>query len=158
MIFVTVGTTSYSFDRLLRAIDDLIETKKIKEKVIAQIGDSDYEPKNYEFFRFTSSEEIQELNKKCNLVISHAGAGSIMLALENKKPVVVVPRLKKYNEHVNDHQIELTNELEKQGRIIGVYDISELDNKIKKIRKIKKKKFPKSRIPEIIENFIKTIS
>ncbi|NCN39182.1 MAG: beta-1,4-galactosyltransferase, partial [Candidatus Aenigmarchaeota archaeon] len=71
-------------------------------------------------------------------------------------PVIVVPRLKKYDEHVNDHQIEITKELEKQGRILGVYDISELKEKINKVEKMKSKSFPKPRIPGIIENFIKS--
>ncbi|NCS71563.1 MAG: beta-1,4-galactosyltransferase, partial [Candidatus Aenigmarchaeota archaeon] len=85
MIFVTVGTDTHQFDRLIKAMDDLVKKKATKEKVVAQIGNSTYEPKNFEYFRFKPYEEVEELTKKSNFVISHAGAGSIMLALENKK-------------------------------------------------------------------------
>jgi len=157
MIFVTVGTDTHQFDRLIIGIDELAEKRKIKEKVIAQIGNCEYTPKNFKHFRFKPYEEVEKLTKKSTIVISHGGAGSIMLAFENKKPLIVVPRLKKYNEHINNHQIEITEELEKQGRILAVYKISELDDKIKKIKKMNSKSFPKPMIPEIIENFVRMI-
>ena len=157
MIFVTVGTDTHQFDRLIIGIDELVKKGKIKEDVIAQIGNCEYTPKNFKYFKFKPYEEIEKLTEKSTTVISHGGAGSIMLALENKKPLIVVPRLKKYNEHVNDHQIEITEELEKQGKILAVYEINELDDKIKKIKKMNSKSFPKPMIPEIIENFVRMI-
>jgi len=139
MIFVTVGTHTQQFNRLLRKIDELIEKGKIKEKVIAQIGYSTYKPKNYEYFSFTSEKKILELNKKASLIISHGGVGSIITALQFKKPIVVVPRLKKFKEHVNDHQIQIAKAFEKRRKVLVCYDIDELEKIIRKAKKFKPK-------------------
>jgi UDP-N-acetylglucosamine transferase subunit ALG13 len=161
MIFVTVGTDIHQFDRLIKAIDRLVDQGEIKDKVIAQIGNCDYEPKNFEYFEFKPYEEVEKLTEESELVISHGGAGSIMLALEKRKPLIVVPRLIKYNEHVNDHQMELIQELEKQGKLFGVYDISNLKDTIKRVKKIKREKSQKSKtnkIVEILENYVKNLN
>jgi len=93
--------------------------------------------------------------KNSDLVISHAGAGSIMTTLVNNKPLILVPRLKKYGEVVDDHQLELAREMEKQGRAIVAYDTNDLGKKIEEAKKIKIKKLTKSKIPQIIEDFLK---
>ena len=161
MIFVTVGTDIHQFDRLIKAIDDLVEMGEIKEKIVAQIGNCDYKPKNFEYFKFKPYEEVEKLTKNSRLVISHGGAGSIMLALEKGKPLIIVPRLIRYDEHVNDHQIELTKELEKQGKLIGVYDIKDLKNSIQKAKKIKKPKKQlreTNKIGDIIEQYVENLN
>ncbi len=160
MIFVTVGSNTHQFNRLLIAIDQLIENKIIKEKVIAQKGHSDYEPKNYQSYNFLDSEEWEEKIKCSNLVISHSGAGSIMTVLENKKSLIVVPRLEKFGEHVNDHQLDIAKELEKERRILVVYEIKNLGKKIQKAKKNKKSKEQlkkRNEIVEIIDNYIQNL-
>jgi len=149
MIFVTVGTHTQSFNRLLREMDSI--AKKTRKKVIAQIGHSTYEPKNMDWFRFRDS--IDDLYKKADIVICHGGAGSIMNALVNKKPVIGVPRYKKFDEHVNDHQIDLVKNMEREGKIIAVYDIRKLETAISRVKKIKKLK-TKSVVCEEIEIFL----
>ena len=64
MILVSVGTNPFSFDRLLIAVDELIKKRKIKEKVIMQIGYSSYRPKKAEWFRLTNYSDMENLNKK----------------------------------------------------------------------------------------------
>lgn len=155
MIFVTVGTHTKPFDRLLKEVDRLVKEKKIKEKVIMQIGNSTYKPKYTKYFKFTTSDEIDKLNKKANVVITHGGAGSLLKALGYEKKIVAVPRLKKFDEHVNDHQIEIVRELEKSGKILAVYDINNLLHAVKKATKFKVKIGTKqSKIAEIIRRFI----
>jgi len=139
MIFVTVGTHDQQFDRLLREVDRLVAQKTIGGKVIAQIGNSKYRPRNYEYFTFSSWRRILDLNKRSNVVITHGGAGSIMLAAHFNKPIVAVPRRKKYGEHADDHQIQLVRELEKEKRVIAVYEIENLSNAIKKAKLLKSK-------------------
>jgi len=151
MIFVTVGTHTQSFDRLLKEIDTLVKNKKIKEKVIMQIGHSDYEPNNVEWFRFTTFEKLNNIHKKARIVITHGGAGCIIDALSNKKSVIAVPRFKKFNEHVNDHQLDLVKALAEHKRIYPVYDISRLENAIHEIKKIKQLKSTKDSLCKEIE-------
>ncbi|MCK4859828.1 MAG: hypothetical protein KAS87_04650, partial [Candidatus Omnitrophica bacterium] len=126
-IFVTVGTFSTGFDRLLKEIDLLIEKLIIRKKVIAQIGSTKYQPKNYEWFRFASKEVFWDTMKESKIVITHGGVGSITDALKFNKRTIVVPRRKEFGEVVNDHQLEITRELERQGKIIAVYDIQDLE-------------------------------
>jgi UDP-N-acetylglucosamine transferase subunit ALG13 len=130
-IFVTVGTLSTDFDRLLKEIDMLIEKGVIREKVIAQIGSSKYTPKNYEWFRFTSKEVYWDTLKECKIVITHGGIGSITNALKFNKRTIVVPRRKEFGEVANNHQLEIARELERQGKIIAVYDIQDLKKALK---------------------------
>ena len=73
----------------------------------------------------------KELNKKARIVICHGGAGTIITALEEGKPVIAIPRLKKYNEHINNHQLELVDALSNNGKILVVHDIEMLENALK---------------------------
>lgn len=125
MILVIVGLM-YGFERLVKEMDEI--AGRIYEDVIIQIGKTTYEPKNAEYFRFTSNEEIDRLYENARVVVCHAGVGSILTALEHGKSVIAVPRGKKYGEHVDDHQLEIARELEKEGRITVVHDIGELED------------------------------
>jgi len=69
---------------------------------------------------------------KAKVVVTH-GAMTIVDALEQGTPVVVVPRLKRYNEVIDDHQLDFARELEKQGKVIAVYDVDRLDEALKKV-------------------------
>ncbi len=153
MIFVTIGTDTNDFSRLLKKIDKLIEEGKIKEEVVMQIGHSKYEPKNAKWFRFESYERIKELNKEARLIITHGGVGSILTALILKKPVIAVPRLKKYKEHVDDQQVELVSVLEKEGYVKGIFDLNKLSDEINLSHA---KKIPSTRkvLIEEIKNYI----
>ena len=125
LIFVIVGTM-YGFPRLIKEMDEI--AKDIDEDVIMQIGKTNYEPKNAKYFRFTSNGELTKLYDNARIVVCHSGVGTILTALEHGKIVVVVPRLKIYGEHIDDHQLEITRELEKEAMINAVYDISDLRN------------------------------
>jgi len=130
MIFVTVGTTGHSFDRLMKKMDELAAEGDIEEEIVAQIGNTEYEPSNFSWFKFDDYEKIKGYMMKARIVISHAGAGSIYTALEFNKPVIAVPRQAQFNEHYNDHQIELAEALSKTGKCISVINIDELKNAI----------------------------
>lgn len=106
MIFVTVGSRNYSFDRLFEKLDELYENGILTDSMFAQIGTSTYKPKHYEYKNFISQEEFLEKIKEANIVVSHGASGSIMKALNAEKKVIAVTRLEKYGEHINDHQIQ----------------------------------------------------
>ena len=143
LIFVTVGTHNQSFERLLKEIDRLIDEGKIRDKVLAQIGNTDYKPRNYKWFGFSDQGKFEDLCKKSDIVVTHGGAGSITTSLLLQKPTIVVPRLKEFGEHANNHQLQITKELEKEGRIIAVYDMDDLFTAIKRARKARVKKIKK---------------
>lgn len=155
MILVTVGTHRQGFERLIKAVDKLVEKNKIKDKVTIQIGYSNYVPKNCKWFKFIDKDKFENLCKKSSLIITHAGVGSIMTSLKYNKPTIVVPRLKKFNEHRDDHQLQITKELEKQKRIIAIYDTNSLKEAIEKARKWKPKKITRrNKILHLINNFL----
>ncbi len=158
MIFVTVGTHKQSFNRLLEKVDNLVANNKIKEEVIMQIGHSTYEPRNVEWFRFTDFNRFNKIYKNARIIITHGGAGSIIDALSNNKPVIVVPRLKRFNEHVNDHQLDLTSILVRYKRISSVYNINELNKAILKIKKINILKSKRIHLCKKIEEFLKNLN
>ena len=138
MIFVTVGTHPESFERLIRRIDEI--APKVKEKIIVQRGFTKYVPKNCESFEFADS--LEPYFKKARLVISHSATSLLEFVLFNKKPLITVPRQKRYHEHLNDHQVEFAVFLEEKTGIKAVLDTNELSpqllNTYKKVAIIKK--------------------
>lgn len=118
MIFVTVGSRNYPFDRLFKKLDELYDNGVITEKMYAQIGTSTYKPKNYEYKDFVSQEEFLEKIKDANIVVTHGASGSIMKALNEGKKVIAVTRLEKYGEHINDHQIQNNEAFSSNGYVL----------------------------------------
>ncbi len=130
MIFITLGSQKFQFDRLLAAIDNLVESKKISDEIYAQIGYCTYKPKNFKYVEFMAQDDFREKLDKCDLVIAHGGTGAIITAVSLSKKVIAVPRLAIYQEHVDDHQIQLVEQFESAGIICGCYDVNELADKI----------------------------
>lgn len=122
MILVTVGTHPQGFERLVQAVDEL--AAGLDERVMLQYGSSRYRPRFAEGFEYTSSQEMERLTGQARVVVCHAAAGSILLALRHSRPVVAVPRLKRFGEHMDDHQLQLARVLEAQGKAQAVYEIS----------------------------------
>ena len=131
MIFVTVGTHYQGFERFIEKMDQI--AAKIDEKVIMQIGFTDYKPKNAKWFKFLEYDEINNLYKEAELIISHAGAGTLFDSLHSKKPIIIVPRLKKFGEHIDNQQIELAEALDSTNKVVAVYDIEDLEDNLLKI-------------------------
>ena len=129
MIFVTVGAGKICFERLLKEMDRV--ASKINEKVIMQIGITNYQPVNAEHFRFLPRNQIENIYKNARVIVCHGGIGTILTALEYSKPTVVVPRRKEYGEHHDNHQLEIANELEKEGKIVAIYNIGNLENALR---------------------------
>ena len=133
MIFVTVGSRNYPFDRLFIKLDELYEKGVLKDKLFAQIGTSTYKPKHYEYKDFISQEEFLEKVQAAEIVVSHGASGSIMKALNAGKKVIAVTRLERYGEHINDHQIQNNEAFGSNKYVIPVYEMDELDNAFKSI-------------------------
>lgn len=122
MIFVTVGTHEQQFDRLIRYMDEL----DLEEEVMIQRGYSHYEPLHCKWKNLLPYSEMTDYVARARIVITHGGPSSIMMPLQIGKVPVVVPRQKKFGEHVNDHQIEFVRKISGNTNIIPVYNIEDL--------------------------------
>jgi len=156
MILVLLGTQNNSFVRLLTEIENCIKNKIITDKVIVQCGHTKFSSEYMELLDFISIEELGGLIEKADLIITHGGVGSIMGSISAGKKVIALPRLNKFNEHVNDHQIQIVQNLDKQGCIKGVFDMSLLADTIKNIDGFIPKPYisNNNEILKIISNFI----
>ncbi len=110
-IFLSVGTHRQQFDRLVKEIDAFVGSGKIKARVFGQIGNCNYKPMNFPFEKFVDDKEYEGKIKWADVVVGHAGAGLIISSLRQNKPLILVPRLKKWGEHTDDHQIELAEKM-----------------------------------------------
>ena len=131
MIFVTVGTHEQQFNRLIKKIDQLKKDGHIKDDVFIQTGFSDYIPESCDWKKFLSYEEMIQKIKDAKIVITHGGPSSFILPLQYGKTPIVVPRMKKYDEHVNDHQVEFCRKYNSlNNNIIVVVNVDELNSEL----------------------------
>lgn len=114
MIFLTVGT-QLPFDRLVEEMDQVIT--EIGGDVVAQVGRSEYKPANFKLNSKLSREKFEEVFIEADVIVSHAGMGTILTALRLKKPLVIFPRLQKFNEHRNDHQLATASNMKRYSNI-----------------------------------------
>lgn len=156
MIFVTLGTQDKEFRRLLELIDREIDNGVIKEKVIVQKGNTKYESKNMEIYDFLDNRTYEKYIKECSILITHGGVGSILAGIENGKVVIACPRLSKYKEHVNDHQVQIVDSFSKSKYILALKDFSSFSKIYEKAKKFKPAKFEShtSLVIKKIEDYI----
>lgn len=144
MILVTLGTQDKKFYRLLEEIDNLLLQKKIKDKVIVQAGSSaNYKSKSkkMKIFNLIPMDEFDKLVKDCNLLITHGGVGTILAGLKNKKKIIAVPRLAKYKEHVNNHQLQIVSNFSDEDYLLKVENIKTLWSVIEYSKVFKPKEY-----------------
>jgi UDP-N-acetylglucosamine transferase subunit ALG13 len=140
MIFVTVGTHEQQFNRLVKKIDLLKGNGIITDDIFIQIGFSTYEPKFCDWKRMISFDEMQKKMSESNIIVTHGGPSSFMMALQEGKIPIVVPRMEKFTEHINNHQVEFSNAVAKKFKnIIVVNDVDELGETINNYHSITKK-------------------
>lgn len=125
MIFVTVGT-QLPFDRLVKWMDDWAG-RNPDRKVFAQIGPSSYVPKNIDYADFVTPARSKELVGKSELVVSHAGMGSILTALTTRVPLVMVPRRAALGEHRNDHQLATAERIGGRAGLAVALEVEQLE-------------------------------
>lgn len=111
-VLVMAGTTGIPMNRFCRVVSNLLRDG---DEVIVQ---GDFSPKNGTVFRkqeFFTVEEIDEFIRWADVVVTHSGVGSVLDCLEAGRKPVVIPRLSRHGEHVDDHQLEFTNWLVESG-------------------------------------------
>ena len=156
MILVLLGTQNNSFHRLLEEVQKNIDNGNIKDEVVVQKGYTKFESQDMKIYDQVPVEKMKELVKQADLVITHGGVGSIITAIEQGKKVIAVPRLKKYKEHVNDHQLDIINSFNDAGYIIGIQEVSELPKALEMAKKFIPQKYVQNtgKILQIVSDFI----
>lgn len=160
MIFITLGSQKFQFNRLLQKVDEMVEEGIITDSVFAQIGASDYCPKHYDYVQFLDRDSFAEKISECSTVITHGGTGVIIGAVKKGKKVIAVPRLAKYGEHVDDHQLQLLHQFDELGIIMACYDLEQLPKMYRNLDSTHFNQYISNTnvIIESIDSFIKEVS
>lgn len=156
MIFITLGSQKFQFNRLLKAVDEQVAEGKITDEIFAQIGSSDYKPKNYHYKDFLDRDEFSEWQGKAEIEITHGGTGAIIGAVKKGKKVIAVPRLSKYGEHVDDHQLQIIGQFKELDLICECTDCDKIWKAIEETKGTEYKSYQSNtnRIIKSIEDFI----
>lgn len=156
MIFVTLGSQKFQFNRLLQKLDELVENNIISEEIFAQVGASDYIPKHFEYTRFLDREQFVIKMDMCSTVITHGGTGVIIAAVKKHKKVLAIPRLARYGEHVDDHQLQLLHQFDDLGIICACYEMDNLGTYYRNLDQMEFKPYLSNThvIIESIESFL----
>lgn len=160
LILVCVGASEYGFDRLLRYIDEICDSGLLSgSEVVAQKGNAHYQPRNYKSFELIGRTDFQEYINQADIIITHAGTGSVIPPLKQGKKVIVFPRRVEYREHVDNHQLELADVFTSAGYTLRADDKEELIEAIKKASNFVPKQFKsnKGHIDKILIDFIESI-
>lgn len=123
MIFVTIGTQA-PFDRFIKIIDEV--APQINEEIIAQVYKCGFRPKNIKTVDFLAPDEFNNLFDKADLIISHAGMGTILSALQKHKPIIIFPRIAALGEHRNEHQLATAEKFKELGSVYVAMNEQEL--------------------------------
>ena len=128
MIFLTIGTHE-PFDRLVRCVDEWCAEYGYREQIFGQITEhAKYHPKNFEAVASLEPREYDRRFSEADLIVSHAGMGSIITALVKRKPIVIMPRRGHLNETRNDHQFDTVQRFRSRPGVLAAQDEAELWN------------------------------
>lgn len=144
MILLTVGTL-FPFDRLIKTVDELRASGYINEDIFGQIGCSKYKPVSFEYIDTIDKQSFDSYVRKSTGLIGHAGMGTITMALKYCKPLIVMPRQKKFGEHVNDHQVGTAKKFMQLGHVLAAFNKNQLTEKIVELESF----VPKERITHV---------
>jgi len=129
MIFVSLGTQDKPFYRLLEALEEA----DIKDRIVVQAGFTDFVSKKMEIHTYLDKDEFNNYLNEADIIIAHGGVGTITNALNLGKKIIACPRLSKYGEHQNDHQLQIVVVLYKQNYILRWLDGDDIEDVIKKV-------------------------
>lgn len=155
MIFVCLGTNDKSFSRLLKEIDRQINLGNIRDEVVVQAGCTEFSSDNMKITDLMSMDNFSNNIKKCDLLICHGGVGTILDGLKYDKKIISFPRLSKFGEHVNDHQVEIINEFYNCGYIL-TGEVNDLDKLLMESKSFVPKKYKSNnyKFNKIIRDYI----
>lgn len=130
LIFVTVGT-QLAFDRLVGAVDQWAK-RHPEVQFFAQIGPSESPPENMPFADFIPPSQAEDMMRNAELIVSHAGMGSLLTALRHRRPILIMPRKADLGEHRNDHQLATARWMEGRPGVAVVWDETMVDQALER--------------------------
>lgn len=154
MIFVACGTEKFPFDRLIITIDNAIKNGLLRDKVIIQSKTLKYKPRYCFHKEIFFYDDFLKLIEESSIYVCHGGVGSIMSGLYLKKNPIVVPRYKKYAENIDNHQVEITLQLAKEGIITPCLEHDCILEKMKENMRLKSSRY-KNPNKEALLSFLK---
>jgi len=125
MVFVTIGSSHFGFDRLVTEVDRLAGRGEITD-VLAQIGETQYVPQHCRWQRFLTPAQLCEYMEHADFVICHAGCGTLEDGLRLRKKMIVMPRQVRLQEAPDDHQWEIARLLAAHNRILLAQEASDI--------------------------------
>lgn len=143
MIFVTVGTDQ-PFDRMVKVVD-VWAAENGRTDIFAQIGEGGWEPASIPFSRLLTPIEYKKHFAAARIIISHAGMGTILSALQYGKPILVMPKKASLGEHRNEHQLATARHMMNTGQVAVALDEAELREKLDHLDEL----LPKKTIPPV---------
>ena len=159
MILVAFGTWTMPFHRLLKEIEILVKSGFLKEHVIVQTGNTPCTSDLFEHQPFFDKADFERLYEEASFVIVQAGEGSIMHGLKSNKKVISVARLAKYQEHIDDHQLDILSTFVEKGYILGWNEGEMLEDVINKIPAFQPIPYPfvEEKISDVIIEYMKKL-
>lgn len=141
MLFVTLGTQDKCFKRPLEALEEHIKNGDIKDEIIVQAGHTKFESKYMKILDYIPYDEFSKYIEKADVVITHGGVGNILSSIKLHKKIIAIPRLAKYGEHINDHQLQIISKMAQDGYIIDGSNLDKLPDNIEKAKRLEVKEF-----------------
>lgn len=125
MIFLTVGS-QMPFDRLVKAVDLWAGASVRQHDILAQIGDTCFRPQHMRYERALAPDKFKQACAHAEVIIGHAGMGTVLTAFELAKPLIVLPRHGAKHETRNDHQVGTARWLAKRHGVWVAWEVEEL--------------------------------
>lgn len=156
MIFISLGSQKFQFNRVLEEMDRLIKEKYIQCNVFAQIGYSTYIPKYYEYSKFLDKNEYLDKIENSSIVVTHGGTGSIINSVKKEKKVIGIPRLEKYGEHVDNHQLDIIDQFAEAELIYAIKEMDELLTALNQVESLNFRKYQSNteNVIKILEEYL----
>jgi UDP-N-acetylglucosamine transferase subunit ALG13 len=128
-VFVTVGA-QIPFDRLIAAVDVWAADQSAHHRLFAQVGEHGFRPSHMEFAELLEPPEFKQRVLWADVLVAHAGMGSILTALQYGKPILVMPRHGRLMETRNDHQVATAQRFREMGKVAVAMDETEIPSKL----------------------------
>lgn len=142
MILVTLGTQDKPFTRLLQQLESLKASGLLQDRIVVQAGYTQFSSTLLEVHTYFSQIELDALRAEADLIITHGGVGSILDGLKVHKKIIAVPRLKRFGEHANDHQLEIIESFAQEGYILACLAVMDLKDCLEKVPSFTPKSYP----------------
>lgn len=129
-LFVPLGTQKFSFDRIVNELNNLVlQGRYSANEIVMQSMSYNVKP-SFIAHEIIPLDTFNRYMDNAEIIIIHAGVNSIMSSMQRGKPLIIVPRMKEFGEHVDNHQLEIAHLMENKYNVLVAYDIKDLEHLI----------------------------